>query len=475
MTTKRGDTSLALKAGMWYVIGNVLLRGLAFLTIPIFSRLMSRADFGEFSNYINWQATLVIITGAELYNTLNRAYYDYQKNYDQYISSVTIASIGLTSIFYLIFLAASEWIFKIVSIPAEFIHILFITLMFQSCKAIYLARERTLYRYKSVMVISAISFLIPTLVSVLLVILLDDSLKLAARIYGFFVPLSLVGFFCALVMINRGTVFRLEHCKYSFKLAIPLLFHNLSAYLLISTNVTITKSIVGADHTSVISIAMSTVQILTILFQTLTNALITWLMDNLEQKNYDKIRKNTLVFIMVLFLISLAVIILAPEIVWILGGAKYNDAVNLVPGFVVAVFLQTLVSLFTIVLTYDKNVVLTAIATCAVTVGNIFAKVFLLRSYGVKILIYINIVSYMVLFILNYIFVRKAGYKCIVNINMIILVSLSLLVASILILYFYKHSVVRYLMTIVALCVLSYFVWKKRKKIIILFKSVKNA
>ena len=99
----RLSTSLAVKSGIWYVLGTFVTKGLAFLTTPIFARLMSPADYGEFTNFANWQSLLLIIVSAELYNTLSRAYYDYTDDFDQYSSTVTIFGFLLNVFFYIFF------------------------------------------------------------------------------------------------------------------------------------------------------------------------------------------------------------------------------------------------------------------------------------------------------------------------------------------------------------------------------------
>ena len=90
---KRGATSLAVKAGAWYVLSTFMSKALAFITTPLFSRMMSRNDYGEFMNFASWFTTLFIVTSLEMFNTAPRAYYDYKDEYDKYTSSITIASI----------------------------------------------------------------------------------------------------------------------------------------------------------------------------------------------------------------------------------------------------------------------------------------------------------------------------------------------------------------------------------------------
>ena len=56
------DNKKALKAGFWYTFSNFLIKGIAFLTMPIFTRIMSKYDIGVFSNIISWFNILAIIT-----------------------------------------------------------------------------------------------------------------------------------------------------------------------------------------------------------------------------------------------------------------------------------------------------------------------------------------------------------------------------------------------------------------------------
>ena len=44
--TKELKKNKVLKAGIGYTIGNYFLKGLGFITVPIFSRLMAVSDYG---------------------------------------------------------------------------------------------------------------------------------------------------------------------------------------------------------------------------------------------------------------------------------------------------------------------------------------------------------------------------------------------------------------------------------------------
>lgn len=468
---KRGSTSLALKAGFWYVVSNFFVKALSFITTPLFSRLMSTEQYGEFSNYASWQSTLLVLTGAELHSTLSRAYYDYTDDFDQYVSSVTFSGCLFTVFSYLLFQVCSPWIYSVVAIPKQFTHMLFFTMTFQTCKAIWLARERTLYRYKAVAGVSVLNLAVPTLIALALVLFLPENQRLGARIYGTYIPMTIIGIVCAVSMVLKGRTFRLKHLQYALKLSLPLLVHNLTVTLLTSSNTMVTKGFIGAEAAAMVSMTTSAIHILTILFQALTGAVTTWLMDNLNQNNTGVARKGILIYSAGVAGVAIGTILLTPEIIWVLGGQKYMAAVDLIPGMVLGIVFQSIASVFSIILTYDKNVVKTAIWTGIVAAFSIVAKILLLPAYGYEMLEWINAITFAVLFVINYILVKNAGYGRFINLKAITLVILACVLIVGLSSSLYQNTILRYgtIAAIIITCLVVMF--RYRHKIIPLLKS----
>ena len=471
---KRGSNGLALKAGFWYVISNFLVKGIAFITTPIFARMMSAENYGEFSNFASWQTTLFAITGVELYSTLSRAYYDYSEDYDKYISSVTFLSFGITALFYAVFLLCGDAIYRIVSIPKEYVHMLFVFLMFQSCKEIYMAREKTLYRYKAVAVMSTVNLIIPTSVAAILVILSHEATHLSARIYGFYIPSAMVGAFCAVSIFRKARSLNLSHCKYALKLSIPLMIHFLTAYLLSASNTIVTKSVLNAEAAAIVSITTSAVHILTILLQAVSGAVTTWLMDNMENGNFVELRKNLQIYVVGVCVVALGVILVGPEVIWVLGGAKYAGSVLLLPGMVTAVTIQSITTLFTIILTYKKRVVGAAVCTAVVAAVSVATKIVLLPQYGIEILPWINIVAYGALFVCDYLLVCKAECGCVINMKGFCGAAAALCVLTIVCGFLYNHTIVRYLIIAVVGVVVMAIAYAKRNLIVNLLNKRKK-
>ena len=86
-----------LKAGIGYTIGNYLLKGINFLTIPIFTRLMSTSDYGTYSIYMTYNSIISVFIAFALHSSINNAKYKFKEKYEQYISSILILPIMFLS------------------------------------------------------------------------------------------------------------------------------------------------------------------------------------------------------------------------------------------------------------------------------------------------------------------------------------------------------------------------------------------
>lgn len=87
---------------LWYLFGDMVVRGLGVITTPIFSRLLTRTEYGSFSNFSSWESILLVIVTLDLSTSIVRAKYDYSENISEYLSSITLISTFFTCIVYLL-------------------------------------------------------------------------------------------------------------------------------------------------------------------------------------------------------------------------------------------------------------------------------------------------------------------------------------------------------------------------------------
>lgn len=77
-----------VKAGSWYTITNFFGKGIAFLTIPIFTRLLSTEDYGIVSLLTSRVGTFSIIISLDLMGSVGRGKTEFKEKYNEFSSSI---------------------------------------------------------------------------------------------------------------------------------------------------------------------------------------------------------------------------------------------------------------------------------------------------------------------------------------------------------------------------------------------------
>ena len=91
---KYKQLSLPVKASLWYMVCNVINKGIALLTTPIFTRIMTEEQYGTFSVFQSWFSILIIFTSLNIFLS------GYQKGlilYKNDIRRFTSSQLGLTT------------------------------------------------------------------------------------------------------------------------------------------------------------------------------------------------------------------------------------------------------------------------------------------------------------------------------------------------------------------------------------------
>ena len=218
-----------IKAGFGYTIGNYFLKGLSFITIPIFARLLSEQEYGYYNYFMTYVSICSIIIGLALGASFKNAKYKENFIYNEYISNsmtvVLLNSIIIALILMLLgarlgFSTSDAIILSLYSTSSALIT------MYNS----YLGLE---YRYKSYLVLAAFNAIINMLLSLFLVLGSYINNKGMARVIGGLIPELLIGIYIVLIIfIKCKPIIRENYIRFAFHFSIPLVAHGLSQIVL---------------------------------------------------------------------------------------------------------------------------------------------------------------------------------------------------------------------------------------------------
>ena len=385
----------AFKSGVWYTISNFFTRSIGFITTPIFTRLLTKTEFGEFNNYSSWLSIITIFVTLNLESTLISARYDYKNKFDEYILSIlslSAISVGGWFLFINIF---SEKITSILGLDSIYINTMLLYLIFLPAVNMFQVRERYYFEYKKTVITSLLLSIGTALISVLLVINMDN--RLAGRIIGSVIPTVLLGIVFYLFFIRRGKRIKIEYWKYALPICIPYIPHLLSMTLLNSTDRVMIDKWCGSEATALYSIAYNCGAIVTLLLTSMNSAFAPWLGEKISENRENEIRKFTKIYISAFLYLAIGIMLISPEILWILGGESYMAAIYVMAPVSMGCVCQFLYTMFVNVEQYNKKTTGMAIASAIAAFINLVLNYIFIPKIGYLAAAYTTLVGYICL------------------------------------------------------------------------------
>lgn len=450
--------STDVKAGIWYTVGNFVNRGIAFISTPVFARMLSKEDYGEFSNFSAWATLLVVITSLDMYASINPAYQEYEEDFDAYMSTISWISITFSAICYFFVWIFRDWVVDLLGMNFLYVNMLFLYLLFAPATQLFLSCQRIRGRYKSAIFVSAGSALISLVLSVVAVLVFQN--KLLGRVVGYVLPVVMINAVLYGVFMAKGRAFVRAKAKYALVLAVPLIPHHLSGSILAKSDQFMIKRYCGNVELAVYSFAYNCSLAVSILSTSVNQAYVPWLYRKMKEDNLQEIDGQARKLFGLFLMLVLGVMLLGPEMVLILGGRKYVDSIYLIPIIMTGYCFKFLYTYYVNIELYCKKSITISLVTLLAAIINIVLNFLWIPKYGYKAAAFTTTISFIALYILHSIVIRKTEYCNLYRHRKLFLAGMLFGVCALGTEYLYQVTVLRYCVFFIYLMGICYIAYK---------------
>ena len=458
-----------VKIAFWYTISNLVVNALSFLSTPIFSRLLSKEEYGQFSNFSAWASILQIIMTFNFSATIARAKYDYEEDMDSYLATLVIFNNITTVIIFTFVELFSSYFEALLSMEHRFIRILLIYMFFSPCFSYLQIKHRIFYKYKFFVAFSFSTAVLRTGISILCVILMED--KVFGRICGDKLSMSVFCVSLWIVILYKGKNLKLEYIKYALLISVPLIPHTLAGNILTTADKIMITDICGSADNAIYSLVYTISCMAAILWNSMNQAWSPWLYDNMAIDNKAGIRHKSKLFLGLFLVLIVGVLLIAPEIVLLMGGNKYYESRYLMPPVILACVFQFIYSMYVNIEIFMKKTFQISVGTVMAGGINIVLNYLLIPKYGYQAAAYTTLIGYILLWIFHYIIVRMGKkYTDIYDLKFILVALILISFISMGMLIIYQYIFLRYILIFIYLIVLFGFIFKYKTQIIRMIK-----
>lgn len=424
------NRSKAVKAGLGYTLGNIFSKGLSFLVMPIFGRIMSVEDYGKYNTYTAYTSVFFVVVGLALHVSIKNAKIDYGKKLKEYISSLTILIIVNTLIMMVLGIICAGPLERAGLLERKELAIpIVLESLFMAMITYYNHVLAVDYRHREYVVLSFIYAVMGIVLSVLFIETVYSEERFMGRVVGMLISGAVFAAYI-FVRLYRTAAPRAntDFWKYGLKISIPIVPHGISQMILSLSDRVMIRKFCGEAKNGLYGFACNVGVIFTVVTSALDTAWSQWFFDRMEAGEKGSIRKAASVYAMVVAGGAVLLMTVSPELIVLMGGEKYRESCILAFPIVLAMFYSFMFGFPSVVEYYYKRTWLIAAGTVSVAVLNVVLNLICIPKFGYVAAAYTTVGCYLVYYIIHVIFAYTIGHEFIydmrVHIGCVLFVSL---------------------------------------------------
>ena len=463
-----------VKASVAFFLASLITKGIAYLTTPVYTRLLTPDEFGVTSVFLTWLHLLGIVAmfclGAGVFNN---GMVDYPDRRDEYTFSMLGLSNIITLVFSGIILAGFPFIRSYIGLDFPLVLLMCAIFLCQPAYNFWAHQQRYELKWEKTTFWVVFSALFSSGIAIICILLFPRH-----RLYG-----RIFGAECALIAIYLGFYLHLakknhfhwntSFWKQAFLFNLPIIPHYLSTHLLSSSDRLMIACLVSDSATAFYSVAYSVAAVVLIVWTAAHTSLIPFIYENCKVKNYSAISKVTLPILAVFGGTCILLILLAPEAISVMATRDYREAIYVVPPVVAGVFFQVHYYLYADVLYYYKKPRYVMYGSIGATAANLLLNWLFIPRFGYIAAAYTTLACYLLQATIDYWAMRHVIKVKIYDMHLIVLLSVALCAIAFACLFVYDIPSIRY--SLLSLLVLALFLQRRRViRILTAFKKKPN-
>lgn len=391
-----------LSSGALYTIGNILIQGLAFITLPIYTRIISPEVFGQFNLYASWITMITIFIGLQTIGSLSIAKVRFN-DYDSYVNNALIVSHVVASSIFLCLFFGKDIIAPLMGIPANLVVLAaihsYVSFILSFITTYFIQIQKVLASF----LVSMTNAITTVALSLTLIALMQDDL--IARISGWIIPGVVLSIIALIYLHSKPFVLKKQYILFAITVSSPLIFHHLGHAILNQFDRIMIGKMMTTTDVAMYSFGYALGAVIQIVLFSLNTIWVQWSFHQ-KKNNLPGLKEMTKKYLLIAIFLTLGYLTIYPELARILGGSKYQTSIAFIPAIICSYFFAYLYTFPVNVQFYHGNTFFIPIGTLLSGGLNIVLNYYAIPILGINGAVIATICSYVILLILHHIISR---------------------------------------------------------------------
>ena len=438
-----------LRASFWFVICSFMQKGINVITTPIFTRLMSTAEYGQYNVFNSWYRIIEVFVSLELSKGVySQGIVKYSSDRQKFSSSFQGLNITFLAVWTGIYLLFHGLVNRLLDLTTVQMLCMLAMIWATAAFELWVTEKRTDLSYRALVGITLLTSILKPLVGILFVVKASD--KVTARILGLALVEVMVYTGLCISQLKRGkTFFSKKYWVYAIVFNVPLIPHYLSQIVLASSDRIMIKSMVSDAAAGIYSLGYSISLLVSFVGTALHNTVNPWIYKKIKAGDMSNLQSLAYVLFSFYGFANVILIALAPELVHIFAPDSFRDSVWVVPPVTLSEFFMFMYTFFACFEFYFEERKFCSFASSIGALLNIILNALMIPSFGYLAAAYTTLLCNILYVTAHFLFMQRVCRKHMNGIkvyNGTKLVKLSILVTLVSVLYslLYFNVMIRY-------------------------------
>jgi O-antigen/teichoic acid export membrane protein len=322
------DAVSFLSHGKNYVGADLFAKGLSFISIPIFTRLLVPSDYGKVALFLSIVSVLAIVFGWGIRGAVSRYYYESTNDFNRFIPSNIVFLLIVDTILIVFLYLFRHQITSTFSFSPDLYYFALAVAMMQSIFQLYQAYLIVSKQSKSVAKLNVFHSTGVIVISIILILMMDNN-RYLGKIYGSTIAIVLLFIYSSykLIVLSEWKL-NIKYVKYSLIFGIPVVFHLISQYVLSTFDRMIINQLVDEKATGLYSFAYQVGMLINIVYMGMLKSWTPIFYEKLKAKDYAGIESLSRKYALIVTMLAVLLILFSKEIVIIMADSSYYESLN---------------------------------------------------------------------------------------------------------------------------------------------------
>lgn len=365
------------------VFGSFVLQGISFFTAPIFTRLLSPADYGITAVYTAWLGIFMLFVGLQTFGSIANARITYEKNIlDAYLSAIITLSFLSFCVVLSICVLWADQLSNILDIQRNLVILLPIHSFCAFVVNFYTTKWMQFKDVEKNVIFSVSIAIVSVCISLVFIYFLQEE-KYRGKIYGAALPQVLAAcIFLGLLYKQGRCLYNKDYWRYCLQLTVPLILHGAGSLILSQSDRIMLKKFIGEESVGIYSVGYSLALIISSIWGALNTSWVPFYYEYKKDNNRELILEKAGRYMTLFSILTMGFLLLAPEVYKIMAPPAYWKGIRLIPLIAVAYYFNFLYAFPGNHEFFYQKTIYISLGTLAAACMNVVLNSLLIPLYG---------------------------------------------------------------------------------------------